>query len=273
METSGPPPFRADSSGSMEGAQRGPLLPKHFGETVMPLFGSQQTLGKVDWGTAKGSVRLIHVEPAGEFSSYVIEEPPEMKTVAMKNSHISWSHDVMLPWRYSVIRVRWDARVSLANAGWFYYANSRVEKTSDPALFPAVFPNVFKNGSMCLGVGGLWDRTCVRAAWRAVRRIYSISNQWIHTHFPVQLSGAQRDKECFYHVCKAGTRDPFCLLSKMSKDEIALVDWNPRKLQPISIEGAASNCSLTRDYQGHYLISEEMMDGMLRESRRGRMNS
>lgn len=233
----------------------------------MPFVSRHESTPVENWGVAKGSVRHILVESDKTHASYVIEEPPGVKSMSIVISDSKrWSHDVFLPWRYSVIRVRWDGRVSLGNCGWVYFSNKKAEDLEEKTLFPAVLPNVFQNGSICLGYGSLWDRSPVRSAWKAVRRIYPDSNQWIHGDVPPAIISRPRESGCLDHVCKGGLKDFLCTWSKLSEKEVSEIDWSIRKASkcfPISISSAASICSSTKVYQGEYQFDDYNMEKSL----------
>lgn len=133
------------------------------------------------WGEPRGRVKAIHIEPSGLHAQYLLEEAPGRITLRMKIGASDYSHEVFIPWRYTLIRVNANSRVESANCGYLYYATQQMKALEDVILFPGLLPNVFEYGGICLGYyNPVIDRSPVRAAWRTLRQLYSIPfNQWM----------------------------------------------------------------------------------------------
>lgn len=233
----------------------------------MPLISRpSESPGKVDWGKPRGSVRHIQVDPSGLYAAYVLEQPPRKVTLKMKGSRLptGWSHDVFLPWCYFVIRVRWDTRVSFDAPGYMYFSKQRLEHVDKDHLGAVVFPNVFLDGRICLGyIGSLRDRSHVRVAWKAVRRMYSyVGNQWMMPTRP-EFYTKEIQEECArgHHVHSFNGRQDFlCSMSLLTQEEMLRINWRSTCL---TIESAATLCLASGDYQGIRLWNDASVEDEL----------
>jgi hypothetical protein len=218
---------------------------------------------KADWGVPSGRVR--HIEVKGDHAIYVIEEEPSVVPVIMKADDGYISHDVWLPWRYYVIRAYSNCRVSGRQPGYMFFANKRIESLDDRGLLKrAVFPNVYDGGGICLGyTGHVWDRTPVRAAWRAIRLLYSKpGNQWFTgDYFPRSLMmGKLLPKECdrtHRYGCTYA-----CYWSMASKEEVLEVAWFTAPY--VSLSHFLSNVEW--DFNSMNVLSESEFQKRLRET-------
>jgi hypothetical protein len=217
---------------------------------------------KVDWGEPKGAVRHILADQSGTYAAYVLEEPPAKVTLKMKGKNSLWSHDVFLPWRYFVIRVRWDCRVSLDAPGLMYFSNSRIESADKELLRVCIFPNVWDTGNICLGYhGSLRDKSHVRVAWKTVRRVYGyLGTQWLNLYrAPIRARGLPPG--CLEHVLPGRHPDTMCYMALYSQEGMLAVDWASSGRTLVT---AADACLYRGDYQGAKVWNDDDVNRALK---------
>lgn len=190
----------------------------------------------VDWGVASGRVRHIKPNPDGLFADYVIEEAPAQVSLRMKvyKKDVFWEHKVFMPWRYCIIRVHRDLRVWGRRAGYLFFSKTRAVGLHDPCLRQAVFPNVYDEGGICLGYTHLYqDRSPVRAAWRAIRALYTTyGNQWLwDVAIPASIKYRAKDR---LPSCLTHPHDYSCSWSLLAREEVDAILWNGTKYSTLS---------------------------------------
>lgn len=190
----------------------------------------------VDWGVASGRVRHVKPDPGGLFADYVIEEAPAQVSLKMKvyEKDIFWEHKVFMPWRYYIIRVHRDLKVWGRRAGYLFFSKTRAVDLHDPCLRQAVFPNIYDKGGICLGYTHLYqDRSPIRAAWRAIRALYTTyGNQWLwDVCIPMHIKYLVRDLPA---SCSDHPHDYSCNWSLLTKEEVETIMWHDAKYLALS---------------------------------------
>ena len=225
---------------------------------------------KTNWGEPKGRVR--HIDIRGNHALYVIEEEPAKVPVKMVGrNRVMWSHEVWLPWRYYVIKVHSNCRVFGKEAGFMFFAMRRVESLGETGVLKkAMFPNIFKGSGICLGfTGHIWDKTPLKAAWAAVRMIYSKpGNQWMamdESNAPTILSAKFVDQEDHSdHRLVSYGPDFSCRWAQLSREESLAIGWPYPAYQSLEqvLKHGEWNYNSTRTF------SEEEVEGLMRAQER-----
>jgi hypothetical protein len=186
----------------------------------------------VDWGSPKGRLIHIEVDPKKEFAYFVIEKSPEKFLLkidankAMYGFRGKFSHFIYFPWRYYVIRVRWDTRVCGVNPGILLMTEEKITDMGTVGVFRVPYlPNVFESGSLCLGYTvSFRDRSHVRSAFRTIRYFEEIpGNGFIGSrrgNFPNALleSELSRPSEPVVHSseCRGFYSSTVCKMGEMN---------------------------------------------------------
>lgn len=223
---------------------------------------------KVHWGEPKKSLRAVVTDVNGAYGVFVLEQPAGKVTFKMENktTKYRWSHDIFLPWRYFAIRVRWDGRVDLSNCGAVWFSNRKIEALEDSDLRSPFFPNVFESGPICSGYVSIFDRTPLRAAWKAVRKFYEIpGNQWLSSSpVPHEIKSAEtRLVACSNHYLHGNVfPDYICRWASLSLEDVLKIHWGRPYL---SIKEAAARTLGKGNYQPVHELSDESVKSVLAE--------